>query len=284
MTRTTKTFFITGVSSGLGRALATAVIAAGGRVAGTLRKPEQVAEFEALAPERAIGLVADVTDPRAVQAAVDRAVERFGRIDVVANNAGAGTVGAVEETSLDEARAIFDLNVFGQFNVLKAVLPVLRQQQSGHILTFSAIGGFTGFAGLGVYSAAKAAADVMSEALAQEVAGFGIKTTVLTLGIFRTPFASSSLQFTETAMPEYAETPAGKFRGFIGGLDGKQPNDPEKAARAILEIVEAEAPPLHMALGADAVGVMRKKLDQVGADIDRWESLATSTAFAPAAT
>ena len=279
MTKTSKTFFITGVSSGLGRALAEAVLAAGGQVAGTLRKSEQAAEFQALAPGRALALIADVTDPASVEAAVAKTVEAFGRIDVVANNAGAGTVGAVEETSLAEARDIFELNVFGQFNVLKAVLPVLRRQQSGHVLTFSAIGGFTGFPGLGVYSAAKAASDVMSEALAQEVAGFGIKTTVLTLGIFRTKFASSSLRFTEAEMAKYADTPAGKFRGFISGLDGKQPNDPEKAAQAILEIVEAEAPPLHLPLGADAVGVMRKKLAAVGSDIDAWEALATSTVF-----
>ena len=168
--------------------------------------------------------------------------------------------------------------------MLKAVLPVLRRQQSGHILTFSAIGGFTGFPGLGVYSAAKAAADVMSEALAQEVAGFGIKTTVLTLGIFRTKFASASLRFTEAEMADYADTPAGTFRGFIGGLDGKQPNNPDKAAQAIVEIVEAEAPPLHLPLGADAVSVMRKKLDQVRSDVDRWQSLAVSTVYAQSAT
>ncbi|MEM9013421.1 MAG: oxidoreductase [Pseudomonadota bacterium] len=276
---TTKTFFITGVSSGIGRALAEAVLSAGGRVAGTLRKPEQAAEFEALAPGRALALIADVTDRAAVDAAVAKAVDAFGRIDVVANNAGAGTVGAVEETSEAEARALFDLNFFGQFNVIQAALPILRRQQAGHMLTFSAVGGFTGFPGLGVYSAAKAAADVMSEALAQEVAGFGIKTTILTLGIFRTKFAAGSLSFTEAEMPDYAETPAGKFRGFIGGLDGKQPNDPEKAAEAILKIVEAEDPPLHLPLGVDAVEVMTRKIDQVSGEIERWRNVAASVRY-----
>ncbi len=127
----------------------------------------------------------------------------------------------------------------------------------------------------------KAASEVMSEALAQEVAGRDIKITVLTRGIFRTKFASSSLRFTETVLDEYADTPAGKFRGFIGGLDGKQPNDPDKAARAIVGLVETEEPPLHLLLGADAVSVMRKKLDQVRGDVDRWEDLAASTAYAP---
>ncbi len=280
---TTKTFFITGVSSGIGRALAEAVLASGGNVAGTLRNRDQVGEFEALAPGRAKALIADVTDREQVEIAIKDAVDVFGRIDVVANNAGAGTVGAIEETSEAEAHAIFDLNFFGQFNVVQAALPILRRQQSGHILTFSAIGGFTGFPGLGVYSAAKAAADVMSEALAQEVASFGIRTTILTLGIFRTKFASGSLRFTKTGMAEYAETPAGKFRGFIGGLDGKQPNDPEKAAQAIIEIVEADEPPLHLPLGQDALGVVGKKLDQVRGDVDRWSDLAASVVFADAA-
>ena len=198
---------------------------------------------------------------------------------MVANNAGFGTVGSIEETNLEEASSLFETNFFGQFNVVNAVLPVLRKQQSGHILTFSAIGGFTGFPGLGVYSAAKAAADVMSEALAQEVAGFGIKVSVITLGIFRTNFASSSLKYTAREMAEYAETPAGKFRAFIGGLDGKQPNDPAKAAQAILEVVGSGEPPLHLPLGGDAVGVMRKKLEQVGGDVDQWAELAQTTAF-----
>ncbi|MGF1553588.1 MAG: SDR family NAD(P)-dependent oxidoreductase [Paracoccaceae bacterium] len=278
-TQTTKTFFVTGVSSGLGRALAEAVLASGGRVAGTLRRPEQVAAFEALAPGRAVAFVADVTDPAAVRAAVDGAVERFGRIDVVASNAGAGTVGAVEETSPAEARAIFELNAIGQLNLAHAALPVLRAQGSGHWLSFSAVGGFTGFPGLGVYSAAKAAADVMAEAMAQEIAPFGIRTTILTLGIFRTRFAAGSLAYVDREMAEYAETPAGKFRGFIGGLDGKQPNDPAKAAEAIVALVEHPEPPLHLALGADAVGVMRKKLAAVGADLDAWEATAKGVAF-----
>ncbi|GFE63530.1 oxidoreductase [Litoreibacter roseus] len=280
---TNKVFFITGVSSGIGRALAETVLAAGESVAGTLRNTDQIAAFEALAPGRAKALIADVTDRDSVEQAVSDTVATFGRIDVIANNAGAGTVGAVEETSEAEARSIFDLNFFGQFNVIQAALPVLRKQKSGHILTFSAVGGFTGFPGLGVYSAAKAAADVMSEALAQEVASFGIRTTILTLGIFRTKFAAGSLRFTDAEMVEYAETPAGKFRGFIGGLDGKQPNNPEKAAQAILQIVEAEDPPLHLALGQDAVGVMSKKLDQIKGDIDRWKTLSASTVFSQAA-
>ena len=170
-------------------------------------------------------------------------------------------------------------NVLGQLNVTRAVLPIMRAQGSGHILATSGIGGFTGFAGLGVYSAAKAAVDVMNEALALEVAPFGIKVTVLTLGIFRTNFASSSLRHTATVMTDYAETPAGKFRGFIGGLPGKQPNDPARGAQAILKAVAAENPPLHLALGGDALGVMRKKIAGLQQDIAAWEATSASVAF-----
>jgi NAD(P)-dependent dehydrogenase (short-subunit alcohol dehydrogenase family) len=188
-------------------------------------------------------------------------------------------VGAIEETSEEEARDVFEVNFFGQLNVTRAVLPIMRAQASGHILAASAVGGFTGVAGLGVYSAAKAAVDVMNEALAQEVRPFGIKVTVLTLGIFRTNFASSSLKQTATVMTEYAETPAAQFRGFIGGLAGKQPNDPARGAQAILKAVAAENPPLHLALGRDALGVMRKKIASLQRDIAAWEATSASVAF-----
>ena len=185
---------------------------------------------------------------------------------------------------MEEAHEVFDANFFGQFNVTRSVLPIMRAQGSGHILVASAVGGFTGFAGLGVYSAAKAAADVMNEALALEVAPFGIRVTVLTLGIFRTQFASSSLKQTAHVMNEYAQTPAGRFRAFIGGLPGKQPNDPVRAAQAILQAVAAEKPPLHLALGGDALRVMKSKIGSLQQDIATWEPTSASVAFPEAAT
>lgn len=274
-----KVWFITGVSSGIGRALAIKALAVGDRVAGTLRRREQFAEFEALAPGRALAVQADITDADAVRAAVQAAISTFCRIDVLANNAGYGTVGAVEETSAAEAQIIFDANFFGHLHVIRAVLPHMRAQGSGQIINFSAVGGFAGFPGLGVYSAAKAALDVVTEALAAEVAPFGIKVTVLTLGIFRTEFASGSLKHTANVMPAYADTASGKFRGFIGNLAGKQPNDPVKAADAIVTLAAAEQPPMRLALGADAVGVIRKKLANVEADLQAWTELSTSVAF-----
>jgi NAD(P)-dependent dehydrogenase (short-subunit alcohol dehydrogenase family) len=277
---TAKHWLITGTSSGIGRSLAQAALAEGHLVAGTVRKPEQLLEFERLSPGRAMAVMLDVTKRDSVVSGVQAAARALGgRIDVLVNNAGWGLVGAIEETSLVEAHGLFEANFFGQLGVTRAVLPIMRAQSSGHILVASAIGGFTGVAGLGMYSAAKAAVDVMNEALAQEVAPFGIKVTVLTLGIFRTNFASSSLHHTATVMTEYAGTPAGQLRRFIGGLTGKQPNDPARAARAILKAVAAEHPPLHLALGKDALGAMRKKIASLQQDIAEWETASASAAF-----
>jgi NAD(P)-dependent dehydrogenase (short-subunit alcohol dehydrogenase family) len=279
-----KTWLITGVSSGIGRSLAEAALAHGHRVVGTVRSREHVAQFEQLSPDRAIAVELDVAQPASVDPGVQAAVQALeGRIDVLVNNAGWGLVGAIEETSMDEARDAFETNFFGQFNVTRSVLPIMRAQGSGHILVSSAIGGFTGIAGLGIYSAAKAAVDVMNEALAQEVAPFGIKVTVLTLGIFRTRFASSSLRQTAQVISEYTQTPAGQFRSFIGGLSGKQPNDPVRAAQAILQIVEADKPPMHLALGSDALRVMNTKIASLQQDMAAWELRSTSVAFPEAA-
>lgn len=275
-----KNWLITGVSSGIGRSLAEAALADGHAVVGTVRKVEQIREFEKLSPGRATAVVLDVTKPDDVVSGVKEAAKALGgRIDVLVNNAGWGLVGAIEETSVEEARDIFDVHFLGQFNVTRAVLPIMRAQGSGRILAMSGIGGFTGYAGLGIYSAAKAAIDVMNEALALEVAPFGIKVTVLTLGIFRTNFASSSLKHTATVMTEYAETPAGKFRVFIGGLPGKQANDPARAALAILKLVADENPPMHLALGKDALGVMGKKIAGLQQDMATWEATSASVVF-----
>ncbi|MEM6790740.1 MAG: oxidoreductase [Myxococcota bacterium] len=278
-TLTDRVIFITGVSSGLGRSLAAHLLDRGAHVAGTVRRADQVAAFEALAPGRALGVVLDVTDPAAVERGVSAVVERFGRIDVLVNNAGFGMVGAVEETSDEEARRIFETNFFGNHRMTRAVLPTMRAQGSGHVLFASAVGGFTGFPGLGVYSAAKGATDILAEALRGEVAPLGIDVTVLTLGIFRTDFAGRSLAHTARELEAYAETPAGKFRGFIGNLSGKQPNDPERAAAAIATLLEADEPPMHLALGPDALGVMRKKLGELENDLNAWETVSASTAF-----
>lgn len=274
-----KTVLITGVSSGLGRALAQKILEKGGRVAGTLRNPSQMAEFEALAPGRAVAIEMDITNSTQVRAGIKKAIAALGRIDVLANNAGHGLVGAVEETSDEEAQKMLDTNFLGSLRVTRAVLPQMRQQQSGHIINYSAVGGFTGFPGLGVYSAAKAAVDIMGEALAGEVKPFGIDVTILTIGIFRTDFAGRSLQHTEQILDAYQETPAGKFRGFIDNLSGNQPNDPELAAEAIIKLIESDEPPLHLALGNDAIKTIQGKIERLQQDLKAWQDVSASTAY-----
>ena len=274
-----KTVLITGVSSGLGRALAQKILERGGRVAGTLRNRSQMADFEALASGRAVAIEMDITNSQQVQAGIEKAIAAFGRIDVLANNAGHGLVGAVEETSDEEAQRMLDTNFLGSLRVTRAMLPHMRQQQSGHIINYSAIGGFTGFPGLGVYSAAKAAVDIMSEALAKEVKPFGIDVTILTVGIFRTDFAGRSLQHTKQILDAYQETPAGKFRGFIDNLSGNQPNDPQLAAEAIIRLIESDKPPLHLALGNDALKTIQDKIEQLQQDVRAWQEVSASTAF-----
>ncbi len=274
-----KVVLITGVSSGLGRELARQLLNRGALVAGTFRQADQATAFEAIAPKRALGVVMDITDPATIGSGIRQVVNRFGRIDILANNAGAGTVGAVEETSDAEVRRIFDVNFFGGLAVTRAVLPIMRQQRSGHIFQFSAIGGFLGYPGLGVYSAAKGATDIVGEALAGELKPLGINVTVLTIGVFQTEFAGRSLAYTGRVIDDYAATPAGQFRTAIGGLQGKQPNDPVNGAAAIVALMESDNPPVHAALGADAMGGMRQKIANLEAELHHWEANAASTAL-----
>jgi NAD(P)-dependent dehydrogenase (short-subunit alcohol dehydrogenase family) len=276
-----KVVLITGVSSGLGRELAVQLLNEGAKVAGTVRNLSQISEFEALSPipGNALGVQLDVTDDIAVQQGVEKVLAHFGSIDYLANNAGAGKVGAIEETSIEEAKALFDLNFFGSLRMIQAVLPSMRQRQSGHIIQFSAIGGFKGVPGLGVYAAAKGAMGILGESLAEEVNPLGIQVSVLTIGIFHTQFAGSSLSHTEKSIDDYAKTPVAGFKNFIGKLQGKQPNDPVNGAKAIINIMKEDHPPLHVALGGDAIEVMRSKMSAVELDIQHWEANAKSAAF-----
>ena len=220
----------------------------------------------------------DITDSATVKAGVQKVVDRFKRIDILANNAGAGMVGAVEETSEEEVKRIFDVNFFGGLRVTQTVLPIMRAQKSGHILQFSAIGGFTGYPGLGIYCAAKAATDILGEVLAQELESFNIKTTVLTIGVFRTSFPAKAPS-TVNILPEYAETPAGNLRNLFGHLTGKQPNDPDKAVDIIIEALKSDNPPLHLPLGGDAVDVIEAKIAKLQEDLAAWSELAKTTAY-----
>jgi len=273
-----KVVIVTGASSGLGYELVGQLLAKGAYVVATFRKQEEVAIYDAKHAEQGMGILVDVTDDAAVKRGVAQVLARFGRIDILANCAGAGTVGAVEETSDAEARRIFDLNFFGGLNMIRAVAPAMRAQRAGHMIQFSAIGGFIGYPGMGVYSAAKSATSIVGEALAAELAPFGVHSTVLTIGIFETQFAGRSLNYAANQIDDYEGTPAGKFRGMIGGLQGKQPNVPEKGAAAIIHLMEAEQPPEHAALGADAMAGMRKKMAGIEQELVTWQDNAASTA------
>ncbi|WP_405207151.1 SDR family NAD(P)-dependent oxidoreductase [Aquimarina sp. LLG6339-5] len=271
-----KVVFITGVSSGLGKDLAELLLKEGAKVIATFRKESQAKSFEEKNEGNAIGIVVDIKDNKMIEQGVKRALDHFGKIDILANNAGVGALGAVEETTDEEARHIFDVNFFGGLSVIRAVLPIMRQQESGHILLFSALGGFHGVPGFGIYAAAKSATIVLGESLAGELAAFKIDVTVLTIGVFDTGMSTRVL-FAKNELEAYKNTPVGGFKEFIRNIPGKEPNDPKKAAKAILNILKSDNPPLNTAIGPDALEGMRKRLSHINTEIKEWESNAIST-------
>jgi len=274
----TKVWFITGSSTGLGRSLAEAVLKHGDYVVATARKPEQLSALVEQYPETARAVRLDVTSSKEIRDAVKVALDAFGRIDVLVNNAGYGSLGAIEEVNDAAVRRQFDTNVFGVLDVTRAVLPILRSQRSGHILNISSTGGLVSFAGCGIYCGTKFALEGLSEALAQEVAPLGIKVTIVEPGAFRTSFNGQGLVTPTHLIDDYADT-SGKFLQWISDMDGKQPGDPDKAAATIIQIVESANPPLRLALGADAIGAINEKLKTVKAELDAWKDISLNTAF-----
>jgi NAD(P)-dependent dehydrogenase (short-subunit alcohol dehydrogenase family) len=274
-----KTFLITGVSSGLGRAFAAGALAAGHRVIGTVRSVTAIDEFTSLAPDRAFGAVLDVTDFENVPyvvAAVERAV---GPIDVLVNNAGYGQEGILEETSLDQVRRQFDANVFGAVALIKAVLPGMRERRSGHIINVTSMGGFITMPGITAYCGSKFALEGISEALGKEVKHLGIHVTALAPGQFRTDWAGRSMVRTERSIGDYDEV-MNPVRAGRQAKSGNQPGDPARAAQALLALVEAKSPPTRLYLGADALQLVAAKLDAMKAEMAAWEDISRSTDFA----
>jgi NAD(P)-dependent dehydrogenase (short-subunit alcohol dehydrogenase family) len=275
----TKVWLITGSSRGLGRALAEAVLAAGHQLVATARDPAQLADLVARYGDKARAVALDVTNETAAAHAIAMAVEAFGRLDVLANNAGYGNVSPIEDTSLAEFRAEIETNLFGVINVTKAALPLLRQQRAGHILQFSSVGGRVGPAGRAPYAAAKWGVEGFSEVLAKEVGPLGIRVTIIEPGGFRTDFAGSSTMLRD-GRPEYDET-VGRTARFQRDYNGKQPGDPAKAAAAILHVTSLGDPPLRLLLGSDAFrAVAQSDLARSEAD-KKWKELSLSTDFDP---
>lgn len=270
-------WFITGVSTGLGRALAEHLIAEGNVVVGTVRSETAARDFETMSPGHAHGLVMDVTDESAVLEAVAAAEALTGGLDVIVNNAGHGYTGAIEETSLADAKALFDVNVFGPMAVIKAVLPYMRARRAGHIVNITSVSGLAAWHGTALYGASKFALECIGRTLAQEVAPLGIRVTNVAPGGLRTAFAAGHMPGAEPAIADYAET-AHVARGVLLGHHGTEPSDPALAAQAIVTAVTADEPPLLLLLGSDALGYAEAEFAALGAEITRWKPLTLSIA------
>ena len=279
MSERKRAWLITGVSSGLGRALAEAALSRGEVVIGTLRKREQTTEFEALAPGRAHSMLLDVTDKSRVRDAVTHAIQSAGGVDVVVNNAGYGLSGAAEEVSDAEIRQQMETNFFGLVAVTQAALPFMRAQKRGHIVNISSVAGYKGILGMSIYSASKFAVEGFSEGLAAEVGHLGIKVTIVEPGAFRTRWASNeAIVRSARVIKEYAPT-AGVVREGLARMHGHQENDPAKGAQAIIAAVDSQQPPLRLPLGADSVQYLRDKLTGMAQELAAWEAVAVATRF-----
>lgn len=270
-------WLVTGASSGFGEALTAAILQKGDQAIATFRKAEQASLFTHRHGANGLGIVLDVTAEAQIKSAIQQAVQQFGRIDVLVNNAGYGTVGAIEEFSMAEIRAQMETNFFGMAAITKEVLPLMRERGAGHIVQLSSAAGFRATGGFGVYNASKFALEGFSEALAQEVAPFGIKVVIVEPGPFRTKFAGSSVKLAQQRLDAYRKTPVGQMYQYINRVDGTQEGDPVKGARAIVDYVHNGNKELRLPLGKTSVLGIRAKLAAVEADVAANEAIALST-------
>lgn len=274
-----RNFLITGAGSGLGRALASAALSSGYSVIGTVRSDAARQEFGAMDSARARAIVLDVTDFAAIGPEIARAERNIGPIDVLVNSAGYGHEGTLEESPLEEMRRQFDVNVFGAVAMIKAVLPFMRERRRGHIVNITSMAGYVGLAGIPYYAGSKFALEGISEVLANEVRGFGIKVTAIAPGSFRTDWAGRSMVRSPRSISDY-DLLFDPLRQARAEKSGKQSGDPARAARALLRVVEAENPPVHLLLGTDALRLVREKLESLEREIDAWEPTTRSTEYA----
>lgn len=272
-------WFITGASRGFGLQIARDLLDRGHRVVATARRAAAVTD--ALGEnDNLLAVALDVTDDDQARQAVQATMERFGRIDVLINNAGRGLLGAVEEATDAEVRAVYETNVFGLLTVTRAIAPVLRAQRSGAIVNISSVGGFVSSPGWGVYASTKFAVEALSEALHAELRPLGVHVMVVEPGYFRTDFLdSSSLQIQQNVIEDYAHGPAGQMRVTAGERNHDQPGDPVKAAAAIIDVIEADEPPVRLLLGNDTIAAVEAKIVGVQSELARWRAVSESTDF-----
>ncbi|GLK49702.1 short-chain dehydrogenase/reductase [Brevundimonas intermedia] len=276
-TPTPKTWLITGAARGLGAAIAQAAVDAGDRVVVTGRRREALVKTFGEDGDALLSLALDVTDAAQIAAAVETAVARFGRIDVLVNNAGYGYLGLFEETRPQDARAQFDTNVFGLFDMTRAVLPVMRAQRSGHVFNVSSVGGMVGGASGSIYCASKFAIEGFSESIAQEVSPFGVHVTIVEPGFFRTDFLdASSVVYAANPIADYAQASAA-IREFYDARSHNQAGDPVKLGQALVTLANAENPPVRWAAGTDAVGMIEGKIAGLTTELEAWRDLSQST-------
>ncbi|MFF0160578.1 oxidoreductase [Streptomyces sp. NPDC005263] len=278
MSGNAKVWLVTGASSGFGRAIAEAAVAAGDTVVATARRTESLDDLVAAYPDRVDAVSLDVTDGARIDAVAADILARYGRVDVLVNNAGRTQVGAFEETTDQELRDLFEVHVFGPARLTRALLPQMRERGSGAVVNISSLGGQLSFAGFSAYSATKAALEQLSEGLADEVAPFGVKVLIVEPGAFRTNLFGKGAAYFSAQNPVYAEK-VGATRQLVQGGDGSQPGDPAKAAAAIRLALDAERTPLRLALGNDAVDALTGHLDSVRAELAEWEKVSRGTDF-----
>ncbi|WP_081949392.1 oxidoreductase [Paenibacillus durus] len=272
-----KVWFITGAARGIGLEILKAVLETGDNVVATVRKSADSLADQLGNPENLQVVLLDITDEQQAVSAANQAIEKFGKIDVLVNNAGYGLLSAVEEATADEVRNNFETNVFGLLNVTRAVLPHMRHKRSGHIINISSVGGLSGYIGWGVYGSTKFAVEGLTEALALELAPLGIHATVVAPGFFRTEFLdTSSLTRSGNIIPDYEET-VGEIRKIATQANKKQPGDPVKLAKAIVQVANAEKPPVHLPLGKDSLQRYREKTANFEKDIEAWHDVITGT-------
>jgi NAD(P)-dependent dehydrogenase (short-subunit alcohol dehydrogenase family) len=271
------TILITGASTGFGRSLATEALNRGHQVALAVRAPESVADLVAAYPGKAHAVRFDLTKAADAARAVQETVEQFGSLDVLINNAGYGLLAALEETTDDQLTRNLETNFTGPFRLIRAVLPVMRAQKAGRIISLSAIAAYANHPGFAVYAGAKAALDAACDAAAQETAAFGIKFTQVIPGPYRTDFIGRSLDHAER-LPDYEAT-VGKFGSYLTKVNGKQPGDPAAAARLILDLLVEEKPPFRLVIGHYATSMMTKKIASSGAELEAWKAKGLATDF-----